>query len=299
MKKKTRRLREWLRAAEPLLVAGVHDGLSARLAEQAGFGGLWASGFCISASKGLPDAGLVTMTEHLQSAREIDRASSLPVIADVDNGFGDAMNVARTVREYEGCGIAGLSLEDQHHPKRCSFYEGVPRDLVTPREFADKIHAAKSAQQDPDFVVIARTEALVVGRSMNEAFDRSSKYVEAGADLILAHSKSFSATEVVEFSSQWSHDVPLVVVPTTFHSISAPELHQLGFQVIIFANQGLRAAITAMQTTFDAMARSQSLTSVEDEIAPLKTVFSLVGVDEVIRADAKRTQISTRLEPTN
>ena len=141
-------LRRLLHADTPLILAGVHDGLSARIAERAGFRGLWASGFCISASKCLPDVGLLSMHEHLAATAAIHAASELPVIADVDDGFGDAINVVRTVREYEAAGVAGVCLEDNQHPKRNSLYAGLDRQLVSSDAFARKIEAAVATRRE-------------------------------------------------------------------------------------------------------------------------------------------------------
>jgi phosphoenolpyruvate phosphomutase len=285
--KKSHRLRRLLERPQATILCGVHDGLSAGLAERAGFDALWASGFCISASKKLPDVGLVTMTEHLAAAREIDGASSIPVVADVDDGFGDAVIVTRMVREYEAAGIAGVCLEDNRHPKRNSLFSELSRKLVSAEEFAGKVRAAKDTQKDPDFVVIARTEAIVAELGVPEALRRGRMYADAGADLIVVHAKDSTPARVKEFAAQWGGRCPLVCIPTRYPQVTAAEMYEAGYRMIIFANHGLRAAVTAMDRVFRKMASSGSLASVEGEIAALSEIFSLVGFEDVGRIEGR------------
>mgnify|MGYP001346009017 CR=1 FL=1 len=176
------RLRAALKKSGPLLVAGAHNPLSARLVEEAGFDAIWASGFEISASQAVPDANILTFSENLEIARGIANAVEIPVIADCDSGFGNAVNVIRTIREYEAAGVAGICIEDNIFPKRCSFYSGSRRELVSVEEHAGKIRAAKAAQRDPDTFIIARTEALIAGWGREEALRRARAYADAGAD---------------------------------------------------------------------------------------------------------------------
>src|SRR5262244_782365 len=154
-------LRRLLASPSPIVLAGAHDGLSARLVEEAGFDGVWASGFEISASHAVPDASILTMSEMLDASRRMTDAIAIPVVADADTGFGNAINAIRTVQAFERAGIAGLCIEDNVFPKRCSFYPGVKRLLTDIDEQALKIGAAVGARATPEFVVIARTEALI------------------------------------------------------------------------------------------------------------------------------------------
>lgn len=271
----------------PVLLGGAHDGLSACLAERAGFDGIWASGFCISASKRIADVGLLTMTEFLAAADEINQATSLPVIADVDDGFGDAVNVVRMVREYERAGIAGVSIEDNQHPKRNSLNRSLRSRLVSPAEFAAKLRASKEAQNDPSFVVIARTEALIADLGMEEALRRANTYAEAGADMILIHSRSPDVEAVKQAALRWHRDVPLVAVPTTYSNVTASELYGYGYKMAIFANQGLRAAVKAMTQAMAAMVRTGSPSSVESDLCSLEELFTLTGFDEIRRLESR------------
>jgi phosphoenolpyruvate phosphomutase len=268
----TTALRRLLVGGRPALVAGAHDGLSARIVEEAGFDGIWASGFEISASHGVPDANVLTMSENLETARFIVKATTLPVIADCDTGYGNAVNAIRTVQDYEAAGVAAVCIEDNVFPKRCSFYAGVRRELVTLEEHAGKIRACKESQRDEDFVVIARTEALIAGWGMEEALERTHAYAEAGADLILIHSKSKTPDEILEFCSRWSGRVPLVTVPTTYATITASELFEAGSRIVIYANHGLRSAIPAMQEALEKIRRAERANAADSLIVPITEV---------------------------
>jgi phosphoenolpyruvate phosphomutase len=280
------RLRALLAAERPVVLAGAHNGLSARLVAEAGFDAVWASGFEISASHALPDANILTMAENLAVAKNISDSVTIPVIADCDNGYGNAINVVRMVEEFEKAGIAGVCIEDNIFPKRCSFYTGVKRELETIEEFVGKIRAAKRTQRSSDFVVIARTEALIAGWGIGEALKRGEAYAQAGADLIVVHSKSSSAEEVMDFAAGWTLGVPLVAIPTTYNTTGVEELAAAGFKMVIFANHGLRASIRAMRETLSTLRRVQQAAAVEDRIAPLQEVYGIIGVDQLRENEA-------------
>jgi phosphoenolpyruvate phosphomutase len=270
-----------------VLAAGAHDALSAKLAEESGFDAIWASGFGISAVQGVPDANILTLTETLDAVRRIVDGVDIPVIADCDNGYGNAINVMRTVAEFERAGAAGICIEDNDFPKRCSFYAGVRRDLVSVEEHARKIQAAAAARRDSGFVVIARTEALIVGLGLEEALRRARAYADAGADAVLVHSKASNFSELSQFCAAWDRPAPLVAVPTTYAGVSAEDLRAAGFRMAIFANQALRAAIVAMRQTLKSLRRTGTAASVDDQIAPLEDVYALVGVPE-LKANEQR-----------
>ncbi len=185
MKKQTTRLRELIKAGPTLFVPGCFNAMSARVLENAGFSAIYMSGYGTSLSlTGLPDAGLVTMTEVITNARYIAQAVDIPVIADADNGYGNAINVIRTVREFIGAGIAGIHLEDQVSPKRCGHVAG--RMVVSTEEAVGKMRAADATRKelDPDFLLIARTDARgASGGSLDEAIRRANALLAAGADL--------------------------------------------------------------------------------------------------------------------
>lgn len=279
---KARKLRELMARPGPIVIIGAHNGLSGKIGEEAGFEGLWASGFEISASYAMPDANILTMAENLQAARMMNDVTKVPVVADCDNGYGNAINVIRCIEEYERAGIAAICIEDNIFPKRCSFYAGVKRELSDVEEHAGKIRAAKATQKDPDFVVIARTEALIAGWGMEEALKRGRAYADAGADMVLIHSKSKEPGEVLSFAKQWDRPgTPLVCVPTIYKSTKVETLHAAGFKLIIFANHAVRSSIKAMTETLATLKREMFTGSVEDRVVPLERVYQLIGVDRM------------------
>lgn len=276
------KLRQALKRPGALKVVGAHDALSARLIEQAGFDGVWASGFAISASlKCIPDASFITSSEQLEIERNIAEAVNIPVIADCDTGYGNALNVMRTVTERERAGVAAICIEDNVYPKRCSFYAGVRRELIPIDEHCGKIKAAKAAQTVPDFMVIARTEALIAGWGQEEALKRAEAYAEAGADAVLIHSKSKTFDELRNVYKLWSGRVPLVVVPTIFDQTTAEEMQRAGAKIIIYANQPVRAAIRAMKETLALIRKDTRPGAANDRIVTLPEVYEIVGVPQM------------------
>lgn len=278
---KARALRDLLNRPGLVAAVGAHDALSAKLIEAAGFPVVWSSSFTVSAAhRAMPDVNLLTMTETLEAARYINNAVGIPVIADCDNGYGNVVNVVRTVEEYERAGIAGICLEDNPFPKKCSLYPGMRRELATIEEHAGKIRAAKKVQRDRDTVVIARCEALIAGWGMTEALRRSHAYAEAGADLILMHSKAPTAAEVLEFMRLWDGGTPIVVVPTLYPSVTWSELEGAGVKLVIWANQVLRGAVKGVEDTLATLRRERRLDALTPQIVPLEEIYQHVGVDE-------------------
>ncbi len=283
------RLRDGLHAPNPVVMVGAHDAMSALLIEKHGFDAVWVSGFGVSAMTfALPDLNLITMTEALDAARRIDAATELPVVADCDNGYGGFGNVVRTVVEYERAGIAGVSIEDNVFPKRNSLYEGAARrELIPVDEQARRLAAAKRAQSGSAFVLIARVESLIAGHGVADACERADAYVAAGADAILIHSKDKTLGEIEGFLGAWRGlgSVPLVCVPTLFPTFTAAQLGERGFNMVILANQPMRAAVQAMEETLTTMKEHGNAASVDPSIAAVNHVFDLVGTREAIEAE--------------
>jgi phosphoenolpyruvate phosphomutase len=269
-------LRQLLVRKRNILVIGAHDGMSGVLGEQAGFDAVWASGFEISASHGLPDANILDLTDQLAASRQINEAVSIPVIADCDNGYGNAVNVAHMAKKFRAAGVAGICIEDNVFPKRCSFYEG-KRELVSADEHALKVRAAKDSTGGELFV-IGRTEAFIAGYGVEDALERAVAYAEAGADAVLVHSREGTARQLVEFAARWRYPTPLVSVPTTYDAVPARELHELGYRIVIFPNQGLRSAIQAVRESYRILREAEHASVLRDRMVPLKDVFELVDV---------------------
>jgi phosphoenolpyruvate phosphomutase len=277
-------------------IVGAHNPLGAKLAERAGFDGVWSSGLEVSASQGVPDTDILTMTELHSVAAAMADAVAVPVVADCDAGYGGISNVMRMVRKYESSGIAAVTMEDKTFPKRNSFIAG-GQELVTIKEFCGKIAAAKHAQQDPDFVVIARTEALIAGGDLAEALERGRAYADAGADAVLIHSKDKSPHRVLEFLERWEDDsTPVVVVPTTYHSVTAETLEAAGARMVVYANHGLRASIAAVEHAFKCILVNGSSSELEDAISSIDSIFELQGTARVL-ADEERFSAPRRTAP--
>jgi phosphoenolpyruvate phosphomutase len=274
------RLRVLLAGEQIIKLIGAHDALGALLAERAGFDGVWSSGLEISTSYGVPDANILSMSEFLSVAERMASAVSIPVVADCDTGFGNSNNVIEMVRRYEAAGIAGVSIEDKLFPKVNSFIPG-RQDLASIPEFVGKIMAAKNAQRHDDFMVIARVEALIAGWGLEEALKRSEAYRRAGADAILIHSKSKLPDEILEFIRIWGNRLPLVIVPTTYFAVPASEWQAAGVKMVIYANHGLRSAIKSVSQTFSTILETGSTAAVENEVAPMKEVFEIQGMNRM------------------
>jgi phosphoenolpyruvate phosphomutase len=252
--------------------AGAHNASGARVAEIAGFDAIWSSSFEISASNCVPDSSVLSMTEYLHVADSITRAVSIPVVADCDTGYGNATNVSYAVKRFEACGIAGMSIEDQIFPKANSLLNDA-QELVSIPEFQDKIHAAKEAQVAPEFMVIARVQALIAGAGQREAQLRAREYAAAGADAILIHWNESSIEPIQRFLEAWNSEVPIVVIPTTYYRISVQQLESLGAKMVIYANHGLRSALNAMEETFRTILATGSTSGVEPAIWPVHRIF--------------------------
>ena len=267
---------------------GAHHPLGARLAEEAGFDAIWASGFELSAAYGLPDASLITMTQHLEATRAMVAAVAIPVVADLDTGFGNAINVMHAVDAYRRAGAAAVVIEDKRFPKDTSLLAGGRQELVSAAAFAGKIEAAIAARGDDEMAIIARTEALIAGRGQAEAKARAEAYVAAGADAILVHSKARTPDEILAFVAAWERDTPLVVVPTAYPQLGEGEIAALGkIGMVIYGNHGLRAMVTALETTFARIRRDGGAHNVERDIAPVDRVFDLQGVPRMKAAEKK------------
>lgn len=262
---------------QPLRVGGAHDALSACLFEQAGFPAVWLSGFGLSAAQfALPDANLVTLTESVEAAARVAASVDIPVIVDADNGFGDAANAARAVREYGRAGVAGVCLEDNAFPKRCSLYPSAPRQLVPVAEMCAKLAAARRAAAPYGIMLIGRVESLIAGLGPEDALERANAYAEAGADAILIHARRFDALREIAVSGRVIR--PLVVVPTLFPEVSYEELAACGFAAVIYANQLLRAMVHAGQMALRRMLNAKALVEVDPLLSSLEEMNQLVHV---------------------
>ncbi|AEB10092.1 isocitrate lyase/phosphoenolpyruvate mutase family protein [Desulfobacca acetoxidans] len=286
MHDKAQALRRLLARPGIIQVAGAHNGLGARLVEEAGFDAVWASGLEISAANAVPDANILTMTDYQEAAANINEATDLPVIADCDTGYGNYGNVIRLIKKYEALGIAAVCIEDKCFPKVNSYIPG-RQELAPLPEFVGKIMAAKDAQISAAFMVIARVEALIAGWGLEEAWRRAEAYAAAGADAILIHSKAKTPDEIQAFIRGWRRAEPLVVVPTSYSQVTVEELAAWGVKIVIYANAGLRAAVRAMSQVLRKLRQAGSLAAVEADITPMSTIFELQDMPRLRAAEKK------------
>lgn len=281
-------LRTMLNGPDLIRLVGAHDPLGALLAEQAGFDGVWASGLEMSASAGVPDADILTMSDLLSVASSLAAAVDIPVVADCDAGYGNVPNVMNMVRKYDAGGLAAVCIEDKRYPKRNSFV-GVGADhlLLPTGEFCAKLVAATSARDPQGPVVMARIEALIAGLTVDQALDRAHAYAEAGADCLLIHDRGQSPDSILEFLSRWGGSRPVAVVPTTYHTIRARDLGDAGAAMVIYANHGLRARVAATRQAFAQILAADRTTEIEGELATLNDIFELQGIHSLLKEEKR------------
>ncbi len=280
------RLRAELASPNLSFIMEAHNGLSAKIAEEAGFRGIWASGLSMSAALGVRDRNEASWTQVLEVLEFMSDATSVPILVDGDTGYGDFNSVRRLVRKLCQRDVAGVCIEDKLFPKTNSFVgEGQP--LADMDEFCGKIKAGKDSQTDDDFCLVARVEALISGWDMDEALRRAEAYHEAGADAILMHSKLKTADEILRFQAEWGDRCPVVIVPTMYYATPTEKFREAGVSMVIWANHNLRAAITAMREVSRLIYEEESLTGVEDTISSVKEVFAITGDSELQEAERR------------
>ena len=285
---KGKQLRDKVASNGLVHIMAAHSPLSARLAEEAGFDGLWASGFELSALYGLPDVSLISMTQHLEMMRAVAEQSSLPIVADIDTGFGNAVNVVHAIRQYERAGAAAVVIEDKSFPTVTSLVADGRQDLVRIEEFQGKIAAALATRTDPDFLVIARTEALIAGLGEAEALKRAAAYEAAGADMILVHSKQKTPAEVESFVKAWPGKAPIVLVPTAYPELDAGRIKALGkVKMVIYGNHAIRASVTAMKDVFARILADGGIHRVQNDIVSVEEIFRLQRMDGVKQTEKR------------
>ncbi|AUM74614.1 isocitrate lyase/PEP mutase family protein [Paracoccus jeotgali] len=284
-KTRTRRLREALAGDRAVMAPGVVDAMYARLVAEAGFDAMYMTGAGTSATRlGYPDVGLLTMTEMVDNATRIADASDVPLIADADNGYGGPLNVRRAIQLYERGGVAAVHLEDQVLPKRCGHLAG--KQLISAVDMVAKVKAAVDARIDPDFIVIARTDALAVdGR--DAAFDRAEMYREAGADVVFIESPG--PTDLPLISPRFP-GVPLLYNMATSGKtpfLTRTEIEALGFKLIIYPNWLLLSACEAARRTLETLKRDETVADIAPQVMSFKQFFDTARMAEVQELEAR------------
>ncbi len=275
----SRQLLKQLFKRERLLVApGCFDGLSARLVEEAGFEAAYLSGGAVARSMGIPDIGLVTMSEVIERAAQVVAAVKIPIIADADTGYGNAVNLVRSVREFERTGVAAIHIEDQITPKRCGHLDG--KEVIPLAEMEKKLQAALASRSDPDFLIIARTDARGV-HGFDDAINRGRAFAKLGVNAIFVEAPQ-SEAELEEIPRALP-DVPLLV--NVFKGGKTPmlpveRLQQMGYRIAIYPSETQRAAIHAMRQALGLLKREGTTEKMDDALTTFKERDKVVGLDE-------------------
>jgi phosphoenolpyruvate phosphomutase len=284
---KFQQLRYLLQSSELEFIMEAHNGISARIVEEAGFKGIWASGLAMSAQYGVRDNNEASWTQVVEMLEFMADTTQIPILLDGDTGYGNFNNMRRLVRKLEQRGIAGVCVEDKLFPKTNSFIEGDRQSLAEIDEFCGKIKAGKDSQTEADFCIVARTEALIAGWDLSEALHRAEAYRQAGADAILIHSKSSRPDQIITFATEWANRCPLVIVPTKYYSTPTEVFRKAGISLIIWANHLIRSAVASMQAVAAEIQRSQTLVNIEERVAPLPEIFRLQGAEELLAAEKR------------
>jgi len=271
-------LKKLLNRKQLLVAPGCFDGLSARLVQEAGFEAAYLSGGAIARSMGIPDIGLVTMSESIERAAQVVSAIQIPVIADADTGYGNAVNLVRSVREFERIGVAAIHIEDQITPKRCGHLDG--KEVISRAEMEMKLKAALDTRTDPDFCIIARTDARGV-HGLEDAIGRAQAFAKLGVDAIFVEAPQ-SESELAEIPKRLP-DVPLLV--NVFKGGKTPmlpmeRLQQMGYRIAIYPSETQRAAIHAMRSVLTTLKREGTTESIDASLTTFKERDKVVGLDD-------------------
>ncbi|MGZ8454555.1 MAG: isocitrate lyase/PEP mutase family protein [Candidatus Binatia bacterium] len=271
-------LKALLRRNKLLVAPGCFDGLSARLVQEAGFEAAYLSGGAVARSMGIPDIGLVTMSESIDRAVQVVAAINIPIIADADTGYGNAVNLVRSVREFERTGVAAIHIEDQITPKRCGHLDG--KEVISLSEMAKKLEAALATRIDPDFCIIARTDARGVN-GFDDAVKRANAFAKLGVDAIFFEAPQ-SEEELAEIPRRVPN-IPLLV--NVFKGgktpmLPMPRLEQMGYRIAIYPSETQRAAIHAMRTVLSTLKREGTTESIDAALTTFKDRDKVVGLDD-------------------
>lgn len=298
--KKTTQLKNMLLSKELEFLMEAHNGLSAKIAEEAGFKGIWGSGLSISAALGVRDNNEASWTQVLEVVEFMSDATTVPILLDGDTGYGNFNNMRRLVSKLEQRGVAGVCIEDKIFPKTNSFLRGEAQPLADIEEFCGKIKAGQDTKLDDDFSIIARVEALIAGWGLAEAVKRADAYRLAGASGILMHSKISKPDEILAFMKEWgerSQTCPVVIVPTKYYSTPTNVFREANVSVCIWANHQMRAAISSMKNVTKTIFEEQSLMNVEDKVVSVKEVFRLQNDSELEEAEKLYLKVADADKP--
>ena len=265
------------------LICGASNAMIAKLAENAGFDGVWLSSFEMHAWNRFPDASILNVADYADAIGKIADRINVPILVDADEGGPSAINTIRMAREYSKAGAWGICIEDNPSPKRCSFY-GMKKELEKTSVTVGKIKAALEKNNKDGFAVVARTEALIQGRGIDVAIERAKAYTNAGCDGFLIHNKNNTPDEVMRFCDRYYKEnltTPLVIVPTTYNQMTVDQMRNCGVSLAIYANYSIRATVKVLEKMFQSVIDSETLSAGNDFVVPMTTIFDLIAVDEM------------------
>lgn len=274
-------IKELLLSKKTEHIIEVHNALSAKIAENAGFRGVWCSSFTLSATKGLRDTNEMTMTDVINTVDEITNSSEIPVLLDADNGYGDYNNSMLLVKRAEKVNASGICVEDKKFPKVNSLIDNRSKQLLEIDDFCRKIQAMCCKREKEDFSIIARTEGFIYGESPLKVHERATAYAEAGADAIFIHSRKSNINEDIEkFMKLWSYNIPIVICPTTYSNTNPKLYEDLGISMVIWSNQMLRAAVNSMKHIAENIFNNKSLEPSDEQLVSVQEIFKLQNMEE-------------------
>ncbi|MBW2439849.1 MAG: methylisocitrate lyase [Deltaproteobacteria bacterium] len=285
MSARNKRLRQLLSGEDILMAPGAHDALTARIAEMCGFDAVYMTGAgTVNTQLGMPDHSIITLTEMVQSAARLAKATSLPIVSDADTGYGGVLNVMRTVKEFESAGVSGIHLEDQVMPKRCGHLQG--KEIITVEEMTAKIRAACHARTDPDFVIIARVDARGP-LGFDEAVKRGQAYLAAGADMIFPEALE-SEAEFRSYAKELA--APLLANMTEFGKtpfFSAAQFREMGYRMVIFPASAMRVAIKAVYDLFSEIRRTGTQQRMVERMFTRQQLYELLDYDGMLNLETR------------
>lgn len=266
------------------VAVSAHNGLCAKLVEKVGFDAIWASGFEISATYGLTDSGILTLTEMVRIVRQMSEHTKLPIIVDCDEGYGGLHNIRRTAIKMKQAGASAICIEDNKFPKRHSFW-AKGQKLISKEQHGNKVKLIKDINNN--LLVVARTEALIRGLGIEEALRRVTYYDKCGADIILIHSRDKTGKEVKEIVKHWTSKTPLMTIPTKYPFMTTTELFNIGYNIVVWANHTLRLSLKAIEEGLKELKEKENAKDIEDRLGSLEGIYSLTGMEEMERIDKK------------
>lgn len=285
--RKTTQLKNMLRSPQLEFILEAHNGMSAKIVQEAGFKGIWGSGLTISAALGVRDSNEASWTQVLDVLEFMNDAVDIPILLDGDTGYGNFNNFRRLIKKLEQRGIAGVCIEDKIFPKTNSFINSTGQPLADIAEFVGKIKAGKDTQSDPDFSIVARIESFIAGWGLEETLKRADAYYEAGADALLIHSRLSVPDEILSFMKEWKDRCPVVIVPTMYYSTPTEVYEAAGISLVIWANHMMRTSVASMKKTAEIIYSNRSIGPIEKEVVSVKELFRLQNAKELEEAENK------------